>query len=138
MTVGQTSIRWHTDSKTCDHTNDNVCPFCDFDGYYESTYPTQCPWAKREVEAIDELDHTHDDDCRTCGRDGCPELNCQHEDGEHGCTRPGCLCARWLAAGDCPTCDGYGAITLDYELLNGAVREYDAPCRDCDGTGCSR
>ena len=37
------SIRWNTDSRKCSHEGDNVCPFCDFDSYYETTYP-DCPW----------------------------------------------------------------------------------------------
>jgi hypothetical protein len=37
------SNRWHTDPRTCSHSNDDVCPTCDFDGYYAMTYP-DCPW----------------------------------------------------------------------------------------------
>lgn len=37
------SPRWHVDNRACPHSNDDVCPTCDFDGYYESTYP-DCPW----------------------------------------------------------------------------------------------
>lgn len=92
----------------------------------------------RVVDTIDDLDHTHNDDCRACAREGCGDLTCRHEDGEGPALRPGSTCSRWLAAGDCGSCDGYGAISVDYELMNGAVREYDAPCRACDGTGSAR
>lgn len=37
------SIRWHVDNRTCPHSNDDVCPTCDFDDYYTHTYP-DCPW----------------------------------------------------------------------------------------------
>lgn len=36
------SIRWMT-KETCNHANEQVCPTCDFDGYYEANYP-DCPW----------------------------------------------------------------------------------------------
>jgi len=35
--------KWHTDTRTCPHENDHVCPFCDFDRYYATTYAS-CPW----------------------------------------------------------------------------------------------
>lgn len=38
--------RWHTDPRTCSHANADICPTCDFDGYYAATYD-DCPW--REV-----------------------------------------------------------------------------------------
>ena len=36
--------RWQTDPRKCRH-DDDVCPTCDFDGYYASTYPGR-PWRK--------------------------------------------------------------------------------------------
>ena len=36
-------MRWHTDHTTCTHADDDVCPTCDFDGYYASSYG-DCPW----------------------------------------------------------------------------------------------
>jgi hypothetical protein len=38
---------WNS-SKSCSHANENVCPTCDFDGYYENKYPNECPWAETE------------------------------------------------------------------------------------------
>ncbi len=38
--------RWHEDPRKCSHSNEDVCPTCDFDGYYARTYKT-CPWRKR-------------------------------------------------------------------------------------------
>lgn len=35
--------RWHVDPRTCSHINDDVCPCCDFDRYYATTY-ADCPW----------------------------------------------------------------------------------------------
>ena len=40
------SIRWHRSHKDCPHYNENVCPTCDFDGYYARNHP-ECPWAER-------------------------------------------------------------------------------------------
>ena len=45
MTVERLPIRWHTNPRTCPHMNDHVCPTCDFDRYYERSYP-DCPWTK--------------------------------------------------------------------------------------------
>lgn len=42
-----TDPRWHTDPRECSHSNDDVCPTCDFDGYYAATYPT-CPWRESQ------------------------------------------------------------------------------------------
>lgn len=39
--------RWHIDPRTCDHSNDNICPFCDFDRHYANTYE-DCPWRDEE------------------------------------------------------------------------------------------
>lgn len=41
--------RWHTDPRNCSHSNDDVCPTCDFDGYYATTF-ADCPW--REDGAV--------------------------------------------------------------------------------------
>jgi hypothetical protein len=38
-------IRWMPVEK-CDHTNERVCEFCDFDGYFARTY-ADCPWRGR-------------------------------------------------------------------------------------------
>ena len=43
------SIRWHKSHETCPHSNENVCPTCDFDGYYAATYP-DCPWRVRPLD----------------------------------------------------------------------------------------
>lgn len=43
--------RWWIDSRNCNHTNENVCAFCDHDGYYASTYPS-VPW--REIHPDDQ------------------------------------------------------------------------------------
>ena len=42
-------MRWHKDHTTCTHANDDVCPTCDFDGYYASSY-ADCPWRGRFCE----------------------------------------------------------------------------------------
>lgn len=43
------SVRWHADPKSCAHYNDDVCPTCDFDGYYATHYP-DCPWGYHSDE----------------------------------------------------------------------------------------
>lgn len=42
------SLRWHVDPRTCPHYNDDVCPTCDFDGYYAATY-ADCPWREADT-----------------------------------------------------------------------------------------
>lgn len=44
--------RWHTDPKDCAHSNPDICPTCDFDGYYAATYP-DCPWRTPEQSGPD-------------------------------------------------------------------------------------
>jgi hypothetical protein len=46
------SIRWHKDPRTCPHSNDDVCPTCDFDSYYRNNYP-DCPWRGEDDEDAD-------------------------------------------------------------------------------------
>lgn len=43
--------RWWIDSRKCPHYNENVCAFCDHDGYYAETY-LSVPW--REIHPDDE------------------------------------------------------------------------------------
>ena len=84
-----------------------------------------------EVDTIDETGHVCGEDCLPCARWDCQHNSCQHEGGNDDpdgeCEAHGCLCARFLADGDCSTCDGHGAITDE--------RDRDCPCRDCGATG---
>lgn len=41
-------IHWWLDAHQCPHSNENVCPTCDFDNYYRNTYP-DCPWRNQEL-----------------------------------------------------------------------------------------
>jgi len=45
--VSADGIRFWLDPMKCSHSNESVCEFCDFDGYYEATYPA-CPWRTEE------------------------------------------------------------------------------------------
>lgn len=53
-------IRW-MESKTCSHSNDEVCPTCDFDDYYARTNE-DCPWRddlNEDIQTVlDQLDGT--------------------------------------------------------------------------------
>lgn len=42
--------RWWLDSAKCAHYNENVCAFCDHDGYYAATYES-VPWRTKGEEA---------------------------------------------------------------------------------------
>lgn len=42
------SIHWHVKADDCPHSNEHVCPTCDFDRYYAKTYP-ECPWRSEDV-----------------------------------------------------------------------------------------
>lgn len=55
--------RWHKDSRTCSHSNDDVCPTCDFDRYYASTYAS-CPW--RLTPDLDQPELVDSVDALTC------------------------------------------------------------------------
>jgi|SRR5690606_20950021 len=46
-------LRLHPDPRQCSHSNDDVCPTCDFDGYYESKYGEDCPWY--QGDGLDQL-----------------------------------------------------------------------------------
>ena len=43
------AIRWHVTAKDCAHSNDDVCPTCDFDGWYEDNY-ADCPWRDEDEQ----------------------------------------------------------------------------------------
>jgi hypothetical protein len=85
-------VRWHTDNRTCSHSNDDVCPTCDFDGYYASTYPAECPWSD-QVTDEDTRPPTPDELAARYERTQGPMSQCECDDYELALRRghtPGC------------------------------------------------
>lgn len=42
--------RLNPDPRKCSHSNDDVCPTCDFDRYYANKYGEACPWSKADQQ----------------------------------------------------------------------------------------
>ncbi len=46
--AGRKGYKFWRETKDCDHTNSNVCAFCDFDRFYANNYEG-VPWADEGV-----------------------------------------------------------------------------------------
>lgn len=43
----------HSNTRTCPHSNNHACAFCDHDRYYASKHGTFCPWGGVDTDEVD-------------------------------------------------------------------------------------